>query len=135
MYARLTLHVWYVFWLDNSEEVWYTVYLTRGEDMAERICPSCEKSFNTNDCGESSLYAPNSNAILICSDCFHLEDAIIEAEGTNDLPDIVARYKTNMKKHKSYPTKLPIQEEKSPLLKAIEKARGGPSDTPKKGYA
>lgn len=55
-----------------------------------RICPRCkQRTLNTDDCGESGLYRSRH---LICNPCWHEEDAEIEREGTNDLPDRLKSY-------------------------------------------
>ncbi len=54
------------------------------------VCPRCKKrSLNPRSYGESGLYRSNH---ILCVDCFHEEDAEIEREGTNNLPERLASY-------------------------------------------
>lgn len=58
--------------------------------MGLLICPRCKnRCLDRRDCGESGLYRSRH---LICVECFHAEDAEIEREGTNDLPDRLKSY-------------------------------------------
>lgn len=55
-----------------------------------KTCPRCKQpSLDINDCGESQIYRSRH---LICNPCWHEEDAEIEREGTNDLPDRLRSY-------------------------------------------
>lgn len=53
-------------------------------------CPRCKKRvLDRRNCGESAIYKSRH---LICVSCWHDEDAEIEREGTNNLPDRLAAY-------------------------------------------
>ena len=54
------------------------------------VCPRCkERVLDRSNCGESGLYKSRH---LICVPCFHAEDAEIDREGTNNLPDRLRDY-------------------------------------------
>lgn len=45
--------------------------------------------------GVSGLYNPGPNSFLLCEDCWLTEEAVVEADGTNVQPKMVAHYKAN----------------------------------------
>jgi hypothetical protein len=54
------------------------------------ICPRCkQKCLNRSDYGESALYRSQHR---VCVPCFHAEDAEIDWEGTNNLPETLRSY-------------------------------------------
>lgn len=54
------------------------------------ICPRCkQRTLDPRSNGESALYKSRH---LICVPCWHDEDAEIEREGTNNLPDRLRSY-------------------------------------------
>jgi hypothetical protein len=54
------------------------------------ICPRCkERSLDPRSYGESALYRSQHR---LCVPCFHAEDAEIEREGTNNLPERLKAY-------------------------------------------
>jgi len=66
-----------------------------------KYCAKCSESLFNRDgsirpTGESGIYNPNGPSILLCEYCFDAEDDLIEQKGTNDLPDVLARYKENI---------------------------------------
>lgn len=65
--------------------------------MKMSTCPACMKPFDLHDCAESGIYAPGTDAILICNSCFDIEDALIEIVGTNDIPKTLEYYRNNLR--------------------------------------
>ena len=58
--------------------------------LARLTCPRCKQPFlNRSDYGESALYR---SMHRLCVPCFYAEDAEIEREGTNDLPETLRSY-------------------------------------------
>ena len=56
-------------------------------------CDWCRKTIGAYEVtGESALYSPD-RVYILCEPCFLKEDALIEKEGTNDLPIVLANYK------------------------------------------
>lgn len=51
---------------------------------------------NATATGVAGLYDPNGPDILLCEPCFFAEEDAVEAAGTNNLPDRLARYKRNI---------------------------------------
>lgn len=60
-------------------------------------CARCGKPIKHGEAiGESALYSPE-RAFTLCEPCFLDEDAEIEAAGTNNNPDMIERYKDNLR--------------------------------------
>lgn len=58
-------------------------------------CPSCCGPIYSGDCtGESGIYR-SGDVSELCERCFLIEEAIIDEQGTNDLPEILAAYIEN----------------------------------------
>lgn len=58
--------------------------------MALLICPRCkQRCLNPNDNGDSSLYGSRH---VICVPCFFEEEREIDTLGTNNLPEVLAKY-------------------------------------------
>lgn len=58
-----------------------------------RTCRCCLGWRGDRDCeGLSSLYSPDREYVL-CEPCFEDEEALIDASGSNDHPEIVAAYR------------------------------------------
>jgi len=56
------------------------------------ICANCKRPIVGSDGGsESSVYSPD-RAFILCEPCWLQENAEIDREGTNDLPQRVKRY-------------------------------------------
>lgn len=54
------------------------------------MCPRCkQRCLNPNDYGESAIYRSRHK---LCVPCWHDEDAEIEREGRNDLPETLVSY-------------------------------------------
>lgn len=54
------------------------------------ICPRCkQRVLNPNDYGESAIYQSRHK---LCVPCWHNEDAEIEREGGNNLPETLRSY-------------------------------------------
>lgn len=61
-----------------------------------RMCARCRCSLtDTMTTGDSGIY--QSHGIELCEPCFFEEDAEIEREGTNNLPDTLKRYRENVR--------------------------------------
>lgn len=59
------------------------------------LCVRCRSQIWRHEThGESSLYSPD-RSFTLCEPCFFDEDAEIEREGTNNLPDRLADYIRN----------------------------------------
>ena len=55
-------------------------------------CAGCGMQlFRGSPTGESGIFSPKKE-YLLCEPCFHVEDALIENEGTNNLPDVLRFY-------------------------------------------
>lgn len=66
-------------------------------DPVKRYCPRCCKPIRPGaTLGESAIYRSHDIPEL-CERCFEDEDAEIDERGTNDLPDVLGRYRENMK--------------------------------------
>lgn len=60
-------------------------------------CPRCSWIiFRGETRGESGIYG-SSDIPDLCEPCFFDEEDEIEAAGTNDLPETLARYRANMR--------------------------------------
>jgi hypothetical protein len=60
-----------------------------------KVCARCRSSIGEHETdGESGIYSPDREFIL-CEACFLEEDAEIETEGTNNLPDRIKQYCEN----------------------------------------
>lgn len=66
----------------------------------QTICARCGRYLGDSDpIGESAIYNPGqNNGIDLCEPCWDAEDAEIEAAGTNDLPDTLAKYRENLRR-------------------------------------
>ena len=54
------------------------------------ICARCKKTMMEHEStGESGIYR---SCHILCEPCFFAEDAEIDAAGTNDLPETLAKY-------------------------------------------
>lgn len=61
------------------------------------FCANCRKDLSTVDCtGESGIYSPN-RPFELCEPCWNDEDKMIDETGTNDHPELIEKYKTNVK--------------------------------------
>lgn len=62
------------------------------------VCANCRCDIrNARSLGESAIYQRgDSEPIDLCEPCFHKEDAFIEEQGTNDLPDVLQQYWINL---------------------------------------
>lgn len=64
--------------------------------MEQEHCAWCCEKLGS-ETGESSIYgSPN---IVLCAPCFHEEDALIEREGTNNIPEQLEMYVRNIEDH------------------------------------
>ncbi len=60
-------------------------------------CAKCLVDLRHADCtGESALFSPD-REFELCEPCWIKEDALIDERGTNDLPEIVERYRDNLR--------------------------------------
>ena len=58
-----------------------------------RFCAGCGmRLYRDSPMGESSIFSPH-REYLLCEPCFDVEDALVENEGTNVLPDVLNFYK------------------------------------------
>ena len=65
--------------------------------ISEEWCAGCGAFIrDARATGESGIYFPGNKAILLCEPCFLAEDDAIEAAGTNNLPDRLARYQRTL---------------------------------------
>lgn len=56
------------------------------------VCASCKGWRGSRSAsGESQLYSPN-RPFILCEPCWLDEDDMVDEAGTNDLPDVLARY-------------------------------------------
>jgi hypothetical protein len=73
--------------------------LARHLAMSRRFerCARCTALIGDSEArGESQLYSPE-RAFTLCEPCFLEEDAEIEVAGTNANPDLIERYKDNLR--------------------------------------
>lgn len=77
--------------LDN----WQLLAYLRPMNKHRHYCPFCTGSISFGDCtGESGLYLSHGVSEL-CERCFLLEEAITDEEGTNNIPDLLEKYRIN----------------------------------------
>lgn len=63
------------------------------------VCASCCCLLAGLQCtGYSGIYNPSGPEIELCEPCFFTEDEKIEAAGTNNLPEELARYRLNTRR-------------------------------------
>lgn len=61
-----------------------------------RYCVGCGMQlFRGSTYGESSIYQSRPRHIL-CESCFEVEEALIDNEGTNNLPDVLKFYEKTL---------------------------------------
>jgi hypothetical protein len=65
--------------------------------LINRCCANCgvDCKYLKED-GVSSLYFPGEDSIRLCAPCFHEEDALIDEVGTNNMPDRLSHYLSNI---------------------------------------
>ena len=62
-----------------------------------RRCAACGKPMREHDAnGRSALYSPDEKFTL-CVPCWFEEDSKIDEQGTNVLPDVIAKYRQNLR--------------------------------------
>lgn len=69
--------------------------------MYEVVCAGCRRLIRQQDSqGESGIYSPN-RAFILCEPCFLEEDRLIGEQG-NTMPEVLERYKSNLKLGRLY---------------------------------
>lgn len=64
--------------------------------MTQTICARCcDQLWPGATTGESALYSPD-RPFELCEPCFFAEEALIDEQGTNNLPDELRRYRENL---------------------------------------
>lgn len=62
------------------------------------MCARCRIKVSQEDClGESGIYSPTGQAFTLCEKCFDEEDAEMNGDRGNNLPERLDMYRANLK--------------------------------------